>query len=80
MIRKFLFAKIAQTVFTKLSQGDSRGLLSYIKKAALGVAVGAVIVVVLFVVGFIFLIQFLISVFTNSVHAESLSITKSTFL
>ncbi len=77
MIHKYLFKKVAQTVITKIVQGDTRGLWSYVKKAALGVAIGAVIVVVLFIVGFIFLIQFLISLFTNTVNVESLHETKS---
>lgn len=77
MIRKYIFMKIVETVIKKISQGDGRGLLSYVKKTALGVAVVAFILSILLIVGFIFLIYILISGFTNIVNIESLSATKS---
>lgn len=63
MIYKYFLKKVVGPIFVKISQGDVRGLWSYIKKAALGLVIGLVIMVTVLVTGFIFFIQFIISLF-----------------
>ena len=76
MIHKYLFKKFAHNLVTKIAQGDRRGFWAYIKKTAIGLVIGGIIVIVALIVGFIFLVYFLISAFTNSAHVESFNTTK----
>ena len=61
MVKHFIFAKLVEKFFTKVMQGDRRGLMKYFKIAL----VVLIVVIILILVALVFLIQFIFGLFTH---------------